>query len=220
MSQISLEEIKTAKTALKKKKVFSVGHVVSLLGCSTPTVRLKLKQWNAYTSYNQNGRYYTLPGVPRFDENGLWRYQDVYFSRYGTLKNTVVHLIGASSGGLTGDQLGTIVGISPRSFLHHFRDISGIRREKHGGVYVYFSDDWDRYKQQVTNRLEAFSLPGEHISDADAVSILVTLIQHHDITIDELANIPEVRAKNLSATAIDGYLKQHGLGKKMPNSKR
>ena len=218
MSTISLEKIKTTQTALKKKKVFSVGHVVLLLGCSTPTVRLKLKQWKAYTSYNQNGRYYTLPEVPRFDENGLWRYRDIYFSKYGTLKNTVVHLIGASSTGLTGDQLGAIVGISPRSFLHHFRDTSGIRREKYQGVYVYFSDHADRYKQQATNRLEA-SMLGEHISDADAVSILVALIQHHDISVDDLAGLPEVKAKKLSKLAIHEYLKRHGLGKKTPSSK-
>ena len=219
MPIIDRERIIKATIVLKKKKVFDFPLLLLLLDCSVRTGRLKLKHWNAYTSYNKNGQYYTLPEVPRFDENGLWRYQDICFSKYGTLKNTVVHLIGTSSSGLTGNQLGAIVGLSPRSFLHHFRDISGIRREKRQGVYVYFSDDADRYKQQAKNRLEAVAL-NKQMSDTDAILILVALIKHHDITVDDLAKLPEVKAKNLCATVIDGYLKQHGFGKKTPGSKR
>ena len=48
---------------LEGKKVFTLDQLVSSLSCSTPTARLKLKQWQTYTSYNQNGRYYTMPTV-------------------------------------------------------------------------------------------------------------------------------------------------------------
>lgn len=203
---------------LRKKKCFTLDQTVALFGCSTPTVRLKLRQWKAYTSYNQNGRYYTLPGVPRFDDNGLWRHRGIYFSKCGTLKNTVVHLSGVSPAGLTGEQLGEFVGISPSSFLHHFRSTAGIRREKHQGVYVYFAQDEDRYKQQAVRRLEEIAL-GESISDADAIVLLVALIKHHDITVDHLTSLPEMKEKGLQASAIDNYLQRHGLGKKTLRSK-
>ena len=219
MPKIKHETIKITRASLKKKKVFDFPTLLFLLNCSVRSGRLKLKQWDAHTSYNRKGQYYALPGVPRFDEDGLWRYRDAYFSKYGTLKNTVVHLIGASSAGLTGDQIGKIVRLSPRSFLYHFRDITGIQREKHQGVYVYFSDDEARYKQQVASRLETIAL-GEVISDADAVVILVALLNHHDITVDHIARLPEVKARNLSTPAIDNYLRQHGLGKKTLRSKR
>ena len=127
--------------------------------------------------------------------------------------------LNAASGGLTGNQIGEIVGISPRSFLHHFRDISGIRREKREGVYIYFSDDVERYEQQAANRLEAPEFDGP-MSDADAVLILVALIKHHEITAHDLARLPEVRAKKITPQAIDEYLKQHGLEKKAPSSNR
>jgi len=219
MPRIDHEKIKNAFSLLKRKKVFDFSYLLSLLSCSVRTGRFNLKNWKAFSSYNQNGRYYTLPGVPHFDENGLWWYRDIFFSENGTLKNTVVHLISSSSSGLTGEQLGKIVGISPRSFLHHFRGISGIRRKKHDGVYVYFSDDVDRYKQQTANRLgePEFDRP---ISDADAVLILVALIKHHEITVEDLAKLPEVKTKKIAPPAIDEYLKQHGLGKKTPSSNR
>lgn len=219
MPRISHEKIENAFSVLKKEKVFDFSYLLSLLNCSVRTGRFYLKKWKAYSSYNQNGRYYTVPGVPRFDGNGLWRYRDIFFSDHGTLKSTVIHLINAASGGLTGNQIGEIVGISPRSFLHHFRDISGIRREKREGVYIYFSDDVERYEQQAVNRLEAPEFDGP-MSDADVVLILVALIKHHEITAHDLAQLPEVRAKKITPQAIDEYLKQHGLEKKAPSSNR
>ncbi|HKL58901.1 MAG TPA: hypothetical protein VJ863_03300 [Sphaerochaeta sp.] len=36
-------------------------------------------------SYNHNGRFYTLAGIPQFDEHGLWGYKNIRFSRFGTL---------------------------------------------------------------------------------------------------------------------------------------
>jgi hypothetical protein len=44
-----------------------------------------LQEWQAHNSYNQNGRYYTLPDVPEYDANGLWCWCGVFFSRAGTL---------------------------------------------------------------------------------------------------------------------------------------
>ena len=212
MARISKKEIENALLAFRKKKTFTVENVVSRLGCSIPTVRLKLRQWRALTSYNQSGQYYALPEVPRFDENGLWWFKGAYFSKFGTLKNTVVHLVGASSAGLTGDQIGELVGLRPRSFLHHFRDAKGIHREKHRGVYVYFSDECARYEVQRNARLEAIA-KSEDLNDADAVVVLVALINHTDVELETLALLPEVRTKGISAAAIESLLERHGLKK-------
>ena len=212
MARISKKEIENALLAFRKKKTFTVENVVSCLGCSIPTVRLKLRQWRALTSYNQSGQYYALPEVPRFDENGLWWFKGAYFSKFGTLKNTVVHLVGASSAGLTGDQIGELVGLRPRSFLHHFRDAKGIHREKHQGVYVYFSDECARYEVQRNARLEAIA-KSEELNDADAVVVLVALINHTDVELETLALLPEVRTKGISAAAIESLLERHGLKK-------
>ena len=218
MPRVDPKTIQSVHASLKKKKVFDFPVLLFFLNCSVRSGRSRLKQWQAHTSYNRSGQYYALPDVPRFDTNGLWWYQGAYFSRYGTLKNTVVHLVGASSDGLTGEQIGKLVGLDPRSFLHHFRDILGIQREKHRGVYVYFSDDEAKYSEQVANRLEAIAL-GESISDADAIVILVALIKHHGFTADHLVGLPEVKGRALLAPAIDNYLKQHGLEKKTHRSK-
>ena len=94
------ERLRNSVTVLEELKVFTLEKLVSTLSCSIPNARLKLKQWGSHTSYNQNGRYYALPTVPYFDKNGLWHFEDIFFSRYGNLKKTIIHLIERSPSGL------------------------------------------------------------------------------------------------------------------------
>ena len=63
----------------KKQRIVTVALLTTWLSCSMPTARRRLKEWKAYTSYNHNGRYYTLPGITEFDEHGLWRYRGRVF---------------------------------------------------------------------------------------------------------------------------------------------
>ena len=165
------------RSRVKREKIFTLDRLVSSLGCSSRTAQAKLKVWQTYTSYNQNGRFYALPEVPRFDPHGLWRYKDAAFSKHGNLKKTIIHLVGASPEGLTGRQLGELLGLSPQSFLHHFRGCPGIFREKHDGIYVYFSDIGEIYESQERQRYAMI----RHrdlviISDSEAVMILIAII--------------------------------------------
>jgi len=216
MPKFSEETIKRVFKFLEGIKIFTLDRVVSSVGCSVPSARVKLKQWRAYTSYNQNGRYYSLPTVPRFDENGLWFYEDVFFCRYGNLRNTIVRLIHHSPSGLTGNEIGKLLRLSPRSFLHHFRHVGGIRREKIEGAYVYFSDDPVRYRDQVRQRLEVLSDTQKSLTEADAVVLLRALIRRHGISEEEIMALPEIKTRKISVLVIRDFLRRHGLLKKTP----
>jgi hypothetical protein len=218
MPRIDPERIKQAQIVLQKKKVFTFDELLSALNCSTRSVRSLLKQWQSFTSYNQNGRYYTLPDIPHFDKNGLWRFGEIHFSKHGNLKKTVIELVNQSHCGLSGQQLGDLLGLSPGSFLHHFRDTPGMRREKQGGVYVYFSADEHKYKDQSQRRVS--SLEMAFITEADAIAILVALIKTHAITAEQIMALPQVKARRLSSAAIENFLQHHGLLKKTLDTRR
>ena len=214
MIKFSDEKLKSVFNFLEDIKVFTLDQLMISLSCSMPTARLKLRHWQAYTSYNQNGRYYALPAVPCFDENGLWFHKNIFFSKYGNLRNTVVHLINNSPLGLTGNEIGKLVNLSPRSFLHHFRDVAGIQRQKVEGIYAYYSDDPSIYKTQVQNRSRVVVSAGERLSDADAVIILAALIKQHGLCVEDIMELPEVRRRNLPRTVIGEFFDRHGLLKK------
>ena len=50
--------------AIFERKVVTIDVLSSLLSSSIKTARRRLTLWEAYTSYNKNGRFYTLPGIP------------------------------------------------------------------------------------------------------------------------------------------------------------
>jgi hypothetical protein len=219
MPRIDVEQLRKIKSILKKKIIFTFVELLLLLNCSIRTGRSKLKEWQTYNSYNKNGKFYTMPNVPHFNERGLWCYKGVCFSKHGNLQNTVVHLVNQAQSGLTGKQIGEIVGLPARSFLHHFRNSRGLLREKHDGVYVYFSDDPDIYRKQVQERISSRVDDSKGISDMDAIVILVALIKHRHIGLGEICGLPEIKAQGLARNDVEMFFKIHELEKKTPDIK-
>ncbi len=220
MSIIDSRKIDFARSAVKREKIFTLSKLVSILGCSSRTAQAKLKLWKAYTSYNQNGKYYTLPEIPHFDIHGIWQFKEISFSEQGNLKKTVVYLATSAPAGLTGKQLGELLGLSPQSFMHHFRKCPGICREKHAGVYVYFSDDTSIYEKQVQRRNSIVSRPAViSLSDPEAVMLLVAIIRNYGISAEDLRALPEIKKSQMKLTAIQGFLQHHGLVKKTQDSR-
>lgn len=220
MPIIDSQKIAFARSTVKKEKVFTLNKLVSILNCSSRTAQAKLKIWNTYTSYNQNGKYYTLPEIPHFDTHGIWKFQQTAFSKHGNLKKTIVHIVKSASAGLTGKQIGEILGLSPQSFLHHFRNCPGIIREKHAGVYVYFADDVLIRKSQEEKRKAIISQPELRIiSNSEAIMILVAIIKNHGISAEDILKLPEIKLSKIQLPTIQYFLEYHGLEKKTLDSR-
>lgn len=214
VTQIPRQDARVIKV-FKKKKVLMIEELSELLGSSLVTARRRLKQWKAHTSYNQNGRYYVLPDVAKFDTNGLWRHQDILFSQYGNLKQTVIALIKNSPAGLTGSQIGELVSLTPRSFLSHFRNETQLRREMIEGRFVYFaSDKATRTQQKKVRQTPTNQADMRAPTDAEAVVILVERIKHPGLPIEDLAKKLCKVGYRFNAEAIRCFLNSHGLLKK------
>jgi len=203
----------TALSAFRERKILTIDELSTLLHCSTITSRRRLKQWRALTSYNQNNRYYTLPSIPVFNKFGLWHYRGVFFSKHGTCKQTVVHFVHVSEKGLSNAELAEILGENPNSLLAHFKEIPGLVKERHGRDIVYFSSDEEVYKRQKRNRFPPEPSAAKLPPDAQAIIILVEVIHHPDMSIDELAARLLEKGHEVEAGSIAALFKQHRIKK-------
>jgi len=209
------EEHSYLLNVIKKEKVMTIEQLNQLLNCSSRTAQRRLKQWQAYRSYNQNGRFYTLPDIAKFDEQGLWKYKDVFFSQYGNLKDTVIRLVENSIMGLEASEIGEILGLLPRSFMSHFRSMPGLCREKCQGRFVYFSDKQDIYVRQKRDRRQLLTTGAKKLPpDSDAVLILVDQIKHPHCSIEQCAMRLRKKVKHIRIDVIYALLDYHGLLKK------
>lgn len=209
-------ETKTIST-FKLIKVMTVLELSKILKRSVITIRRRLKEWGAYTSYNKNGRYYTLPSIPKFNKKGIWQFKNILFSKQGTLKNTIVYLVRTSFKGLTNSELAEIIKINPHSFMPQYKELPELRKEKYKREVIYFSEDEERYTLQKENRFppqpSALQLP----PDAISIIILVELIHNPGMNSFELAKRLHKKGYKIEQFMIDNFFEHYNLGKKKLN---
>jgi hypothetical protein len=125
------------------------------------TVFRALKKHGYFTSYNHNAGYYTLAGIPQFDEMGLWAYRDVRFSRWGTLQDTLVALVQQAPAGLLANELQECVQTPVANLLARLVQQGRLQRQRLPGrcvLYVAATDDgrqqWEQRQRQLAAAAE------------------------------------------------------------------
>lgn len=218
MSQSSAGETERARKAFGRRKIMTLGEVAEFIRRSIHTARRRLKQWQAANSYNHNGRYYTLPDVPEFDGNGLWRWRGVFFSQHGNLKQTVIALVQHSPAGLDAGELRSLVGLNPRSFLSAFATDPRLRREKAQGRFIYYAADMAAYSAQRQRR-GTLPAAGRQPTPSEAVAILVEKIKQPALSYEALSRQLRKQKVLVEAETIQDFFLRHGLTvKKTPHS--
>jgi len=195
------------------KKVMTISELISLLDCTERSVQRKLHKWQTISSYNRNGKYYVLPEIPNYDKHGIWRYHQCYFSKYGNLKETLIHLVRHSAAGLSGSEVGSLLRLNPRSFLSHFRDHPQLFREKIRGRFIYFSHDEKIKKVQIQRRHEQ-DQGRELPTDAEAILILVEFIRSPQSSDQNLCKRLRNKGMEVTPEMVAKLFDHHNLAKK------
>ena len=140
-------------TYLNNNTIASLADIKILLGThSRMTVYRRLNKLGYISSCSHSGKYYSLQQVAKFNQYGLWSYESVLFSKYGTLKRTLSSLVGQSACGYTALELKEILQIKVEDALLELKNAKVIKREKISGVYVYFSSASNCAKKQKITR--------------------------------------------------------------------
>jgi hypothetical protein len=213
---IKKAEKKIVQRLLDKNKMFSINTLIKALGCSLRTAQRKLTSLHAYTSYNFNCKYYTLPGIPEFDDNGLWEFNGVRFSKYGNLKSTVIRLVNDSAFGFQYSDLCDLLGIPPNSLRTYFKTIPELKHDKCGRFSFLFSKDKLLYEKQKEHR-EIYLSRGTKVLrlEIDEVVILVDRIKYPDSTLEECAQRLRSQSRNIDVDMVYRLLSYHDLLKKL-----
>ena len=91
-------------------------------------ITLNLQKIELLTSYSHAGQFHALKSKVKFNTNGLWFYEQVCFSQYGTLKNTLIKIISNSPAGMTHKELKNLLHIQVQNPLTHLVKINGLQR--------------------------------------------------------------------------------------------
>ena len=138
---------------LRRTKVATLADLKVVLGTTgTMTVFRRLKAVGYLSSYSHRGMFYALEDIPQFDEQGLWNWHAIWFSRYGNLVETAREFVEESDSGFTASELEGVLHVEcKRALLKLFRD-DRVARRQIGGVYVYLTKEATRQRHQRQRR--------------------------------------------------------------------
>src|SRR3990167_9827162 len=124
---------------LSRVRVARFSQLATQLELSTRTVHRALVKAGYLTSINQNASFVTLKRVPQFDHFGLWSFEQIHFSKYGNLRETLAKLIEQAPSGCTLRELEERVGTRAHSHLSQLIREGKVRRFQLGRIAIYVS---------------------------------------------------------------------------------
>ncbi len=143
---------------LRRTKIATLDQLSAALGsASSITVFRKLDQLHYRTSYSHRGRFYTLDRIARFDDNGLWSHDAVWFSRIGTLVDTAAAFVNRSPSGYFVAELDAALHVSVQDSLLQLVNQGRLARQQVSGLYLYCSADPSLRQRQLHARQAAIT---------------------------------------------------------------
>ena len=136
----------------RRHPVATLPELCRVLSASGRTVFRVLARIGYHSSYDHAGRYYTIDGIPRFDEHGLWLHEDIGFSSRGTLRATIEALVAESATGYTQEELGRLLRLRVHDPLRSLVEAKRLGRERVEALYVYVSAHARTARQQLARR--------------------------------------------------------------------
>lgn len=204
----------------RKRRVVTLDALFDCLDTrSRMSVFRRLSDLGYLTSYSHAGRYYTISEIPEFDPDGLWRHQGALFSRHGSLKKTVEHLVTQSEAGRTHPELEDILSVRAHNALLDLVEKKRIGRVEITRCFLYVSAKRREAKVQLARReelLQAQAPPEEgRAESAVLVEILLEIIHGADVEVDPNAIASRLASRGIRATArqVEIAIQEHGLKK-------
>ncbi len=176
-----------------------------------------------HSSYNRAGRYYTIEGIPRFDEDGLWFHEDIGFSAHGTLRATVEALVQQSAAGCTHEELSRLLRLRVHDPLRSLVQAKRLGRERVEALYVYVSARARTARAQLRQRrgphAAATPPPSPPLDAARVIDVLLAVISAPRARAGDVGAELRQRGRAVSDGQVEELFTRYDLGKKTARSR-
>lgn len=143
-----------------RQPVATMAELKRALGTDvTMTVLRKLRPLGYVSSYSHAGRFYALQERVHFDEHGLYRVNDMCFSRFGSLVRTAEHFVVHSPAGYFTAELNRALGVETKQALLSLARRQRVAREPIEGRYLSCAVQRPTRRAQLRQRAAGIDLP-------------------------------------------------------------
>lgn len=189
------------KKLLKDYRVLNMEELQKRFsGRSARSIFRDLKELGTVGSYSHAGKYYTLKSTPRYNKYGLWNYENIGFSKYGTLAATIEHWVNESKAGYTYKELKAYFSLRLENVLLELTKKCKIYRDKYEGEYVYYCADKKEAAIQRKHREEQKNRQENKISLEVVVRVLAEIVRSNDIRVESEHLYKRLRIQGVNVT--------------------
>lgn len=207
-----------AARIFRRRQIADLAELKHALGTPSRTTVFRVLSSAGYlTSYSHGGRYYTLRSIPRFDEAGLWAHREALFSKDGTLRATIVRMVGAAPAGKTHEELQAQLRLRVHDTLLDLVRDHRIGRADLDRFYLYVNADKAAGKGQVAQRRRILSaepspaaLPEQNL----LIEVLLAVIHQPDEGPDGVAAALDRQGRRVSREQVEAVFARYGFKKK------
>jgi ribosomal protein S25 len=211
------ERKKNIEKLFNKYKVVTINDLKNTLDTDfSMTIFRYLKEIGYLSSYNKAGRFYTMPHIAKFDEYGLWHYEEASFSKFGTLKSTLCSMIEASREGLAHRELKQLLRCRVQNTLNDLTKNNSISRVSINGLYVYISANKEKGLVQISQREKKSGVKknqGETIELPIVIEILLELLRSSVWDAKTISRNLHVRRVSVTEQQVKEVLLRYNLKK-------
>lgn len=213
------ERKRNIEKLFSKEKVVTIEALKNMLDTDfSKTVFRYLKEIGYLSSYNNAGKFYTLPNIPRYDEYGLWHYEAASFSRFGTLKSTISSMIDGSHEGFTHGELKQLLRCRVQNTLNDLIKNNIVSRESINGLFVYTSTDRKKVEDQISQREKKSRIGKSQVVGIELPIIIEILLELLRLSIWDTKTISRnlhIRKVTVTEPQVKEVLRHYNLKKKL-----
>lgn len=213
-----------AARIFRRRQIADLAILKHALGTPSRTTIFRVLSSAGYlTSYSHAGRYYTLRRIPQFDEAGLWAHGEALFSKDGTLRATIVRIVGEAPAGKTHEELQAQLRLRVHDTLLDLVRDHRIGRADLDRFYLYVSADKTAGNEQVAQRrrlLSAEPSPAALPEPNLLIEVLLAVIHEPEGEPAGIAAVLDRQGRKVSREQIEAIFARYGLGKKKGGWKR
>jgi len=168
------------------------------------------------SSCNNSGGFYTHPDIPEFDDDGLWHHEQALFSRYGSLKATVRHLVRTAESGQTERDLHRRLQLRVHNTLLDLVSAQEIARELIDKLFLYVSADLEVQAAQLARRrgLLQHAAAQPPLGPYEVIEVLLAVIHHGARQPEQVVAHLRAAGRAVSAEQVQQVFARYELGGK------
>ncbi len=211
--------IETLKKVFLKRCVLEITDVYKIMQTNSRTTAYRhLQKVGALSSYSHARKYYTLKEIPEFDENGLWHYGDISFSKYRTLTDTIVNLVSNCDRGKSCSELEKQQRVYVQNALLSLVNSKKLIRQEMNGIYIYYSSDPTKRSSQIHKR--SSQKARAPLPDWVVMQVLVATLKCASgyVTAEDVTSQLKKQGSDITLGQVQKVFELHSLEKKTPDS--